>query len=150
MIFSFDALAASTIVLSGFLLFLSASSGFAHPPSVFAAEKAVFLADSLVKNRFPENPVLGACVFDSERQRVLEGFIDYSLLSSSSPSCFGGACVKRLCLESRAERECFFDSFPLLPPAGEACASVRRMVVLDSLGSLGSLEKAIVEVGVCQ
>ena len=47
--------------------------------------KAIFLADSIVKNRNEENGCLGSAFFDGERHRILSNEIDLGLLSKAVP-----------------------------------------------------------------
>lgn len=108
----------------------------------FLEEKALMLADSLVKNHSLEQPLKGSAFFDSEKHRVVSNLIDYSLLSSAGPASFGNIGVFELSLQRKGSRPEIIFSNPL--PSGN-CVSVKRFVVLE-----GSFEKALAGVVVCE
>ena len=137
MIFSLDALLASFLLFCMFFLFLQFSADF--PGVSLAEEKAVFLADSLVKNRLEENPLLGSAVFDSAKKRVLENSIDLALLEKAVPQCFGSACAKKLYLRGGIDLEIFSLD---LEKNNENCVSVERLVFVGG-------KKALLGVVVC-
>ena len=108
----------------------------------FLEEKAVMIADSLVKNSNPENPLLGSAFFDSEKHRIIPNLLDYSALKQAKPFAFGKIKVLELSLQRKNSLPELIFSNPL--PSGN-CVSLRRFVLLQD-----TLEKAIVGVIACE
>ncbi len=134
-VFSFDLAIAFLAVLLMLSLML-AHFGFEKELALNSFEeislqrKAVFLIDSMVKNRNERQPLLGAAVLDREKGRVLSNELDLSLLGQASGF----------------RRESFFVSSVsvagknfLFEGAGENCMGLDRLVLVQ-----GSFEKLLV------
>ena len=133
-VFSLDALGAFLILLAMVFLMLgaldNAVAAKAEENRNFSLKKnALFLADSLVKNRDENNPLLGAAVFDAGKKRVLSNELDFGLLKEIGGIDANGFFVKTVSLEWKdANRETIFSS----GKPGANCVSAERFVLANN------------------
>jgi len=103
--------------------------------------KALFAADSLVKNRDNENPALGAAILDTQKHRVMSNEIDIALLRKAKAINGGGFAIKEISLEFKGgEKEIIF-SEPGAAPGD--CIAVERAVLAEE-------KKAVVRMVACE
>ena len=147
MIFSIDAFIAFVILLFSVLLFVlflnNFSSGAASTVSDFELEeKSLLIADSFVKNYSSENSLLGACILDMDKKRVLLNQLSFENLSKIKPFSQDRIFVKSISyslLPSPSFSVIILDS----SKSFSSCVSAKRFVLIDN-------QKAIVEVLVCR
>ncbi|MFH1586419.1 MAG: hypothetical protein ABID38_01020 [Candidatus Diapherotrites archaeon] len=148
LIFSLDlAVAVMVMFAIAFLILLHSASLIENNASLqnrlSLERKAIYLADSLVKNRSPENPLLGSASYNPLLKRVETNKIDYSLLKSISDKNFGlnGISISLLEIEYKnREKEKIIEN----PLSGE-CISVERFVLMQKILP----EKALLRLVVC-
>ena len=100
--------------------------------SVALEQKAIALADSLVKNRNVENPLLGSAVLDPARHRVLSNVMDASLLARLEPQALGGVRVSQAYVRDSLSFRVLFSE-----DASGACVTVERVILLEGVKALG-------------
>lgn len=76
MIFTTDAIISTIIILTATLVFSTTINANAIRQTELLKdfeleEKTLLIADAMVKNYDKNNPLLGACIFDSDKKRVL-------------------------------------------------------------------------------
>ena len=134
-VFGFDLGIAFVAVLLMLSLML-AHFGFEREQAVGAfgeislQRKAVFLIDSMAKNRDEGQPLLGSALFDEDKRRVLQNEIDLALLGKASGFRKGRFFVSQV---SVSGKNLFFEE------GGDSCVSLDRIVSVD-----GRLENLVV------
>jgi hypothetical protein len=134
-VFSFD-LAIAFIAMLLMLSLMLAHFGFGKEQAletfgeISLQRKAVFLIDSMVKNRDEKQPLLGSAVFDGKKRRVLQNGLDLELLEKAGGFRRGTFFVSQV---SVSGQRLFFEE------SGERCLTLDRLVLVQ-----GSLEKLVV------
>ena len=147
-IFSIDLLAAFLLASALLVLILDFQSGilFSSQESLKGfevSEKALMLADSLVKNFDENNALLGSAFFDSGKRRVVSNLLDYSSLKTARPAEFSNVSVVELSIQKKnSAKEVVFSKKGF---EGKNCISVKRFVILNF-----SKEKALAGVVACE
>lgn len=147
-IFSIDLLVAFLLASALLVLILDFQSGilFSTQESLKGfeiSEKALMLADSLVKNSDENNALLGSAFFDSGKRRVVSNLLDYSSLKTARPTEFSNISIIELSLQKKnSGKEIIFSKTGF---EGKNCLSAKRFVILN-----GSGEKALVGVVACE
>jgi len=95
---------------------------------------AIFVIDSMAKNRDEEQPLLGMAMYDAEKHRVLSNEIDSILFENAEPVVFENFFVSSV---SIGEIEKLFEE------QGEKCISVDRIVLANE-------KKEMLEAVVCE
>lgn len=143
--FSMDVLLASLLIfVMLFLITHSFNARNAHSLGNienFSLQKnALFLLDSMLKNRNAENALIGAALFDAEKHRVKSNEIDYEKLKSAAQIESDEFFVHDILLEwyNGMEERIFSDS-------GEAvnCIGVERVALVEG-------KKALVRLVLCE
>ena len=140
-IFSLDAAIAFSLALLSALVFACAlgnySSGLVgEEESIFLQEKTMMVADSFVKNRNPENALLGACTVDPDKKRVRSNELGSEAFEGIRPLSMDGFFVKRVSVPAKGF------SKELDARKGSRCIVVKRFALVDG-------EKAVIEVEGC-
>jgi hypothetical protein len=105
-------------------------------------EKALFMADSLVKNQNEENATLGACFYDSDKKRVLTNSIDYITLKTNSKQVeTGNFFVKQIKIKFIKTNQ--IEVIKLSEQSSNECTTVKRFTLINN-------EKSTTEVTVCK
>ena len=144
MIFSLDAMISVVFILIGALLFAiiltqHASTAERQLTGFEFEEKALMIADSLVKNYNPENTSLGACVYDSDKKRVLTNELSFANISSAKPLSFGKIYLESISLEGKTTQRVTLG----FPKKSTECLTSKRFVLVDG-------KKTIILVRVCK
>ena len=147
-VFSLDLLFSFMIISVIFVLAVNSEAGllFGNSESlkVFELEeKALLVADSLVKNLDGNNALLGSAFFDSGKHRVVSNFVDFDFLKTASPQSFGRVSVFELSVQGKNSLKTAVFSTQI--PAGSNCFAVQRFVLLQQ-----GREKALVRVVACE
>ncbi len=142
-IFSLDlSFAALAILLMLFMLMSYYGTRIGNEANAvkgFSMQKtALFIADSLVKNR-SENSLLGSAVFDTEGKRVKSGDLDLAALRLARPIESKDFVVSKLSVAINGVEEIIFAQ----EINGVNCISVERIVMAEG-------HKAVVAVKVCE
>ncbi len=142
-IFSLDAGISFTITLVTTLLFATflAQNAFSSENEIKnfeLEEKAMLIADSLVKNYDENNTILGACILDIDKKRVRTNEISLSNLSSAKKLSFSEVYVENILIKTNS----FQKTFQIETKSSVQCISVKRFVLIDG-------EKGIIEVKTC-
>jgi hypothetical protein len=143
-IFGIDAMLSFTIMLFCVLIFAINLSN--HSQNALnnlldfeLEEKAILITDSLIKNRDENNPLLGACIVDYDKKRVLENIIDKDLLRKAKTASFEGIFAKQIKINQNGTEE----SIILDKRNTTQCISVKRFVLIDA-------QKAVLEAMICR
>jgi len=143
--FSIDLTIAFTTMLLMLLLIsmrisMDAENNAAELEEFAAAQSAIFLADSIVKNSNKAQPLLGTALYNAEKHRVESGILDKQLLLSAEEFEFHGILIKKLSLrEIGAEEQTIFGR----ETASRNCIALNRLVLLDG-------KKTVVGVTACR
>ena len=93
--------------------------------------KAIFLIDSIVKNRNEENPLLGSAIFDKQKKRVLQNRLDVELLKNVKPIQSEEFYISKLSFTTNKE-EIIFQS----KPKGNCISIDRTVTIVNKIGKL--------------
>ena len=142
-IFSLDAGISFTIVLVMALIFVTflaqnASSTGKEIKNFELEEKAILIADSLVKNYDENNSTLGACILDNEKKRVRTNEISLSNLNNAKPLSLGEIYAESISIKTNSIQK----TFQIETKKSIECVSVKRFVLVDG-------EKGIIEAKTC-
>ncbi len=142
-IFSLDAGISFTIVLIGVLVFVFALNGYAESAKNISInfeleEKALMLADAMVKNNNSQNPLLGACIYDADKKRVRTNELSSTEIKRAQFMQFGKIFVKSISYETARKKEIT----PLTQKTSENCITSKRFVLIDG-------EKGIIFIQTC-
>ncbi|MFA5357362.1 MAG: hypothetical protein WC308_00350 [archaeon] len=145
MIFSTDAIIASTIILFSLLIFFTNISNYSENISktskqLILEEKTLLTADAFVKNYSPENALLGACKVDYEKKRVKSNEIESKNFSTIKQTASKKFFIKKITLtntNAKNEKTIFTEE-----KNSETCITAKRLAFVDS-------EKTIVEITGC-
>lgn len=121
---------------------LSALQGFSGSVSHSGLEeKALMIADSLVKRQDLNNSTAGAAFFDPGKKRVFENLVSLGLLYNARPECFGDYCVVELSAKAAGFESLFFSEST---EGFKECLGVSRFAMFEE-----SSQKAVLGVVVC-
>lgn len=105
-------------------------------------EKAIFIADSLVKNQNEENSALGACNYSESKKRVLTNNLDLkNVIKNSKPIQNEKFFVKNIIITFSDTKQ--NETINLSEKTSNECVTIRRFSIIDA-------KKAIVEVKTCK
>lgn len=141
-VFALD-LAVSFLLMSATLLLLvSALDARMQKTSgqsrqLYLEQKAISIADSLVKNSDSSNPVFGAAYYNAEKKRVEENVLDLELLKKADAGSLQE--IRRIYLKYDGMEEVFAEK-----ELGKNCAAVERFVLLKQQN-----KKALAGIVVC-
>jgi len=132
MIFSLDAGVSFTIILVGMLVFVFTLNGYAGSAeqsiiNFELEEKALMIADAMVKNSNTPNPLLGACIYDSEKKRVRTNELSSAEIKRAQFMQFGKIFVKNIIYETNSGRE----NIALTQKTSENCITSKRFALID-------------------
>jgi hypothetical protein len=96
-------------------------------------ERAIFLIDSMVKNRNLQQPFLGSALYDPEKHRILQNQLDPEILLNAREADFGKFSVSRPS----------FTGNRVVSAGARNCISLDRIVLIEGMVSK-------VEVTVCE
>jgi len=144
MIFSLDAGISFTIILAGLLVFVFTLNGYADSAEKINSnfeleEKALLIADAFVKNNNPENPLLGACIYDAEKKRVKTNELISAEIRKAKSTQFGKIFVKGISYEAGGRKE----NIQLNQKNALDCISAKRFVLIDG-------EKGVIFIQTCR
>ncbi|MEI7961756.1 MAG: hypothetical protein WCI04_05465 [archaeon] len=144
MIFSLDAAISFVIMLMCTLVFASVLAGNItqskeNIESFELEEKALMIADSLVKNYDQNNTTLGACIIDADKKRVLTNQISLANLLLAKKLIFEGIFVESITVKTKNLNK----TIKLENSNFETCISAKRFALIDG-------ESATVEVKTCR
>ena len=71
-------------------------------------ERAIFIADTIVKNRSENQPLDGSALYDEEKHRVLQNQVDLDMLLKAKPKQAGNYTVSRLSITSGGKKQEIF------------------------------------------
>lgn len=148
-IFSFQGTFALTIMLLIGLIAVFAINNFSHKTienetNTEFERKAIFLADSMVKNHNEENPILGSAIFDSSLQRVKANTIDLDRLKTATldQSFIAQIAVKKITAKGENKVETIFET----PKENfSKCLNVQRAITNLKNDSIELLEVTVCE-----
>ncbi len=98
-------------------------------------ERAIFLIDSMVKNRNEQQPLLGSAVYDGKRHRILQNQLDPEMLFSAREANLGKASVSSISLSGK--------TLVFFPAEERDCIALDRIVLVN--GIAGRLEAVVCE-----
>jgi len=101
-------------------------------------EKALLIADSLVKNLDEENPLLGACIYDTDKKRVLSNSLSEELIKKAKSLELENFFVKKITILSQQKTELILSSKESID-----CITAKRFALVDK-------KKSIIEVQTCR
>ncbi|MGI6589080.1 MAG: hypothetical protein ACOX1V_00230 [Candidatus Iainarchaeum sp.] len=104
-------------------------------------QKAIFITDSLIKNQNTNQPLLGGCIYDEEKKRVLTNNIDYLKIKEASGLKINNFFVESITLEFLKTNQT--EKIIYSTKQTNQCTSVKRFVVTNN-------QKTIIEVRVCK
>ncbi|MCX6803638.1 MAG: hypothetical protein NTY48_03635 [Candidatus Diapherotrites archaeon] len=143
-IFSTDATIALVIMLTSTMMFTltlaeTSKNSKKQILDFELEENALLISDTLIKNHYEENPILGSAIIDYDKKRVLENKISLEELKKSKPIKLGEIFVSeiKVILKNRTENILFEQK-----QYGE-CISIKRFALIDE-------EKGIIEVKTCR
>jgi hypothetical protein len=142
-IYSLDALISFLIMLFACLVFavILANNATQLEKNIYffeLEEKAMLIADSLVKNLDTNNSLLGACTYNTNTKRVESNKIDLELLFRAKQIDSNKFIVKRITVNDGKKTELNLSSAVLAE-----CIAVKRFVLADG-------KKAVIEVETCR
>lgn len=145
-IFSTDALLSFVIILFIILIFTINLSNIINSAEkeltkLELDQKAIFITDSLVKNQNLNNPLLGACIYDEEKKRVISNNLDYLMLKNSKELKIMEYFVESISINFLRTNQT--EKITYLNEKTKECTSVKRFLLINN-------EKAIMEVKVCK
>ena len=143
LIFSMDAMVAFVIVLFMLLVFAltinaegnNLTQNVGH---FFLEEKVMLVADALVKNYNEENGLLGACILDLEKKRVLSNEIDSANFLHLNPVVQDNFFVRSVGYETAFKKEKW-----LIENKSGNCLVVRRFALIDGARGLVYVEGCV-------
>ncbi len=143
-IFGIDAMIAFTIMLFCVLVFATSTANQSQKTQnnllhYELEEKTFLIADSLVKNRDENNPLLGACIIDYDKKRVLTNQLDYTLLQNAKSAEFGDIYAKQITLEQNNNTQII----RLADKNSSECITAKRFAKISG-------EKTIIGVTICR
>jgi hypothetical protein len=144
MIFSLDATIAFTIMLCALLVFLLtlnvyAQIGVSQARGFELEEKALLIADSMVKNYDANNTLLGACIVDYDKKRVRTNELTSTNIKQAKPTEFGKFFVRTISYETKTRKE----TTQLSAKKIVECLTAKRFVLIDG-------EKGVIQVQTCR
>lgn len=98
-------------------------------------ERAVFLIDSIVKNRNEQQPLLGSAVYDGEKHRILQNELDPEMMFSAREANLGKVSVSSISLAGK--------TLVFSPAEERDCIALDRIVLVN--GIAGKLEAVVCE-----
>jgi len=100
--------------------------------------KALFLLDTIVKNNYPERPLLGSARFDQEKHRAMANDLDLEMLQMAKNPDAEKFFVSRLSVRTRTGKR------EILPEkGGKNCVSLDRIALVQE--EIGKLEVTVCE-----
>jgi hypothetical protein len=144
MIFSLDASIAFTILLFGILLFANTlannvQNAKENIKSIELAEKAIMIADSLVKNYDENNTLLGSCIIDLDKKRVKSNELSVENIRNAKPLKIDDIFVEKIKVQTSTLNETIF----LEKKESNECYNIKRFSLING-------EKGIIEVRTCR
>lgn len=136
-IFSLDAGISFTLVLIGMLVFAYTLNAYAESAEQITAnfeleEKALMIADAMVKNSNTINPLLGACVYDADKKRVKTNELSSAEIKRANFVEFGKIFVKSINYETTSGKE----TITLTQKNSKNCITAKRFVLIDNKSGL--------------
>ncbi|MFA5361014.1 MAG: hypothetical protein WC290_01035 [archaeon] len=104
-------------------------------------QKAIFITDSLIKNQNTVQPLLGACIYDEEKKRVLTNNIDYLKIKQSSGLKINTFFVESITIEFLKTKQ--IEKVIYNTQNTTQCTSIKRFIIANN-------QKAIIEVRICK
>ena len=144
MIFSIDAGIAFTIILTctlAFVLTLNVNAQIVEQQTTDfeLEEKALLVADSMVKNYNPKNTLLGACILDFDKKRVRTNELTSENIKKAKSASFGKIFVKNISYTAQTRKE----NLQLSAKTAKECISAKRFVLIDG-------EKGVILIQTCR
>jgi len=143
-IFGIDSMISFTIMLFCVLVFATTLSNESQNTSqnlldYELEEKALLITDSLVKNHDENNPLLGSCIIDTDKKRVLTNILDIELIRKSKPINLNGIFAKQITVNTQGKIE----TIKLDEKNSNECIAVKRFAMVNN-------QKSILEMMVCR
>ncbi len=144
MMFSLDASISFIILLFGILLFVNSLSNNAQNvkdsiETFELEEKAIMIADSLMKNYDKNNTLLGSCIIDIEKKRVKSNELSIENIRKAKPIKLKDIFVEKIHFQTNLIEE----TITLENKKTKECYNVKRFGLING-------EKGIVEVQTCR
>ena len=144
MIFSLDAMISFVIILICALLFVFALNNYSQKSeqnlkSFELEEKALLLADSFIKNFDENNPLRGACIYDSDKKRVRTNELSLENMKKAKSIEFGEMFVKSITYTINEKSQ----TLQLSSKKSIECVSAKRFGLIDG-------EKTIIIIQTCE
>jgi hypothetical protein len=144
MIFSLDAMISFTIMLTGILLFVFALNNYAtnaeqNITQFELEEKALLISDSFVKNFDETNTLRGACIYDSEKNRILTNELSLENIKKAKELQPGKIFTKSIEYKTQTKT----GKITLSQKEGQNCISAKRFVLIEG-------EKGIIQILTCR
>jgi len=146
-IFSIDATISFVIALISILIFVLYLSNIVlseerNIEQIELDQKAIFIADSMVKNQNSDNALLGACNYDIDKKRVITNNLNYTQIKTNSkPITIGNFFVKNIVITFVNTNQ--KETIILSEKNSNNCTNVKRFALVDNF-------KAIIEVKTCK
>lgn len=143
MIFSLDAAISFTIMLLCALVFAGMLNSMSQTAakqlkSAELEEKALMIADSVVKNYDESNTLFGACITDTDKKRILTNQLSMENLRKVKAQNFGEISVESITVHTKVTNE----TITLEQSTSRNCITAKRFALING-------EKGIIEVKVC-
>jgi hypothetical protein len=144
MIFSTDAIIAFSIMLLTMLAFActlanTAQNSLQTTTNLELEEKTLMIADSMVKNYFEKNTLLGACITDTDKKRVKTNEINSANLKKAKQPDIEGIFVQKILFKTKTTKE----TIELEKKQAKECLTAKRYALIDG-------EKGIIETTICK
>lgn len=138
-IFSTDLIISIIIILfsiTSFLIIINNNLGLAikFEKEKYVEQKTIFVADSFVKNFSEENAMLGSCIIDFEKKRVLSNEISSTNFSNIKELKINDFFIKKIESENIIGKKIIYSNNNNMREID--CISVKRFVFLDGIKSI--------------
>jgi hypothetical protein len=120
------------ITMLVFVIFVNNQINFftEQEKNFYLEEKTIFVADAFIKNYNSNNTMLGACIFDSDKKRILSNelsSINFLKIKQLNTSDF---FIKKIIVKNVLTKEIFLDN-----TQSNTCFSIKRFAFVDNLKS---------------
>lgn len=138
LIFSTDLIITVSIMLFSIFFFLiiinnNFQQNIEFEKEKYLESKTIFVADSFVKNFNENNTLLGACIIDFEKKRVLSNEINSNNFSKIKELEITDFFIKKISYKNYFEEKTFYENKLKKP---KNCVSISRFVLLNSIKSI--------------
>jgi hypothetical protein len=96
----------------------------------YLESKTIFVADSFIKNFNPNNSLLGACTFNTDKKRILSNQLSLLNFVNIKPLNLDDFFIKEILIENILKTKIFYQE-----KDSNTCITIKRFVLVNGLKS---------------